>query len=337
MPVSSHPPAEPTGMYLPVELLAHIFNFACYIDTRLPQTLSIVSSLCRELAEPLLYRSIFVHGPIHLQAVLRQLRRHPDRISLILHVALTDHFHATRLDTPGHRNIDNGKYKNLTLRHSARPDNPAYADSFITDVQEFLEMVSPMLQSLYVAAYTATAYESQKLHQEVFSRTYPVLKELGYRSISGCDDEGAWLVRDRKQFPWLERIWLSTGNQPWYYPNTGLPRALRTHCPRLTHIRLFEPGDVIINGFLTDLIAWHGVQLTSADKDEREFEDDNSVSEHSQSSAVIDMAAILWKNPLLGFPKLKRFIVDAGPMMTENAWKTVRDIATRRFDVVALD
>ncbi|KAH7101406.1 hypothetical protein BKA62DRAFT_185450 [Auriculariales sp. MPI-PUGE-AT-0066] len=331
---------SPDAVSLPFELLAHIFSFACYADARLPQTLSVLSSLCRELAEPLLYRSLFIHGPAHLHAVLRQLRRHPHRINLILHVALTDHFHATRLDTPGHPDIEKGKYRNLTLRHSARPDNPAYTDSFMSDVQEFLDMVSPTLQSLYVATYNRTAYE-RTLHQEVFSRTYPVLKELGYRGVSGRDDEGAWLVRDRKQFPWLERIWLSSGDQSRYYPGRGakLPHTLRQHCPRLTHVRLFEPGRELTNDLLADFIAWHGVQLVTADEEGYAYNDNDNDSDYgySQGSAVVDMTAVLWTNPLLGFPKLKQLIVDARPTTNADAWKTLCDIATRRFDVVALD
>lgn len=242
-------------MLLPVELLAQIFRAACCMDTRFHLTLRLVSRLCRDIARPLKYCSLFIHGGEHLHFIVRQLRQYPANIPLVEHVAITDHCHQTRRDVPGHISKPwSHRQPNIQMQITARPEGSVHHDDeFGRDVKAFLDMVAPTLRTLYLAFYSPAPI-TLPTYLEIFrpnnGRRYPKLEEIGYRGSNA--DNRPWNPLDmdpigfipaktgRINFPELKRIWLSGGTQFSGEPIGAFLADIAMACPGLTHLRLHE-------------------------------------------------------------------------------------------------
>ena len=314
-----HPSTE--HMLLPVEILAHIFRATCCIDANFHLTLRLVSRLCRDIARPLKYCSLFIHGREHLHYIVRQLKQYPANIPLVEHATISDHCHQTRHDFPGHNSKPwPNRQPNLQMHSTARPDIAVHKDGeFEGDVRAFLDMVAPTLRTLYVALYSgfdATLPTCNEIFRPKNGRTYPKLQELGFRGsnagrayryipVTECTQGLIPAKTGLTTFPQLKRLWLSGGA---LYGRGSLLTDIAMGCPLLTHLRLHEEHSYTMatfKNFLDRFMLWHGVQIGSP-----VFVESKHRYSWMQRYQIIHTVAVLRSNPLLGFPHLQRVIFD---------------------------
>ena len=305
---------------LPIEVLAHIFRATCCIDARFHITLRQVSRLCRDIARPLKYCSMFIQGREHLRFIVQQLTRYPANIPLVEHLALTDHNHSARRDTPGHESKPYpNRHPNVQMQITARPENH-WEDNELCerDVSTLLDMVAPTLRTFHVAFYSPNWPVYLAIFRPKNGRVYPQLEEIAFRGpksvgqTSTSEEEGNGIVPSRTgrtTFPRLQRLWLSHASRYSDGSAPGFFNDLAMACPKLTHLRLHEESLDTIHRALNRFMCWHGVQL----------------GEMSRFSALIrgatpwdqlqnlDVVSVLQSNALLGFPHLQRLIIDLRP------------------------
>jgi len=310
--------ASADDMLLPVEILAQIFRATCYIDARFHLTLRHVSRLCREIARPLKYCSMFIHGPEHLHFIVQQLTQYPANIPLIEHVALTDHNQPSRYDTPrkGYP-LQPTRHSNMQMHHTARPDNhPPPDEMFARDLRVFFDMVAPTLRTLHIALYSPNMPVYMEIFRPKNARTYPRLEEIAYRaarrmgrelSTPSAGGDGIIPTRTgRTTFPRLRRLWFSALGG--YIDDTehGFLSDLVIACPGLTHLRLHEESTHILQHVLERFMRWHGVQLGET----CQFTSQAPGIFEWERKHALDVVTVLQTNALLGFPNLQRLIID---------------------------
>jgi len=350
-------------MVLPVEILAHIFRAACCIDAQFHLALRRVSRLCRDIAGPLKYCSMFIQGPEQLHLVVQQLAQYPANIPLIEHVALTDHNHPSRYDTAGHNlksKLWPTRHPNVQMYLTARPDHRGNwmihdepESAFMCDIRTFFDMAAPTLRTLHVSMYSPNLSMYCEIFRPDSSRTYPQLEELAYRGANGmwpetlsfeAGGDGTIPVETgRTTFPQLRRLWFS--GPPSRYGHTGQGSEqdffsdLARSCPGLTHLRLHEESAVTLRSFLSRFMRWHGVRI--GETPQLIFQD--SEDEGSDEGRNLDIVSILQTNALIGFRHLQHLTIDLLPehhprrrrsSLTESEREIMYAVASRRREVV---
>lgn len=311
------------AMLLPVEIVTNIFRAACHIDARFHLTLRHVSRLCRDIARPLKYCSMFIQGAEHLHFVVQQLTLYPANIQLIEHVALTDHNHPSRHDTPKDASYPfKPRYSNLQMHHTARPDSYTRPDEeFAHDLRVFLDMIAPTLRTLHIAFYSSNVPMYLEIFRPKSARTYPRLEEIAYRawrrmgrevstSFDSAGGEGIFPTRTgHTTFPRLRRLWFSGLGGDIDDTEQGFLSNLAMACPGLTHLRLHEESSYTLQRVLKRFMRWHGVQLGEQSK----FTSQAPRLRFWERKYTLDVVAVLQKNALIGFPHLQRLIIDLRP------------------------
>jgi len=344
-------------MLFPVEILSRIFRVACCTDVRFHLTLRRVSRLCRDIARPLKYCSMFIQGPEQLHVIVQQLAQYPANISLVEHVALTNHNHSLRRDTPGHKSKPwPDRHPSVQMSFTARPDGSAgnwihdnLESVFVHDIRAFFDMIAPTLRTLHVSFY----WPNLAMYSEIFhpksSRTYPQLEELAYRGANDMWPEvlKTSAKRDgiipavetvRTTFPQLRRLWFSGPPNYQDYIEQDLLSDLAISCPGLTHLRLHEQTAYGFQSFLARFMRWHGVQIGERTQ-MFPYVMGNHVWDQEQS---LDIVAVLQTNALIGFPHLQRLIIDLVPKghhrsrtaLKECDREVLHAVARRRREVV---
>jgi len=312
--------ASADDILLPVEILAQIFRATCYIDARFYLTLRHVSRLCREIARPLKYCSIFIQGPEHLHFIVQQLTQYPANIPLIEHVALTDHNQSSRRDTPKdvYKMFQHRQF-NRQMHHTARPDSyPSPNEMFARDLRVFFDLVAPTLRTLHIALYSSNLPIYFEVFRPTSARTYPQLEEIAFRGKSSMWSEvmTQWTVAGgdgiipsrtgRTTFPQLRRLWLSGLGHYMNNTQQGYLSDLAMACPELTHLRLHEESTYTLQRVLDRFMHWHGVQLGET----CQFISQAPELYEWERKHALDVVSVLQTNALLGFPNLQRLIID---------------------------
>ena len=312
------------AMLLPVEILAHIFRAACCIDAQFHLALRRVSRLCHDIARPLKYCSMFIQGPEQLHVIVQQLAQYPANISLVEHVALTDHNHSSRRDTPGHESKPwPNRHPNVQMVFTARPEgggNWIHNDSesvFVRDIRAFFDMVAPTLRTLHVSFYSPNLAMYFEIFRSKSSRTYPQLEELAYRGATGMGQEALSTLTEgdgiipavesgRTKFPQLRRLWFSGPPNYYDWSEQEFFSDLAKSCPGLIHLRLHEESAITLRSFLEQFMRWHGVRIGESPR--LVFVDPGA--EGSDWGPNLDTVSVLQTNALIGFQHLQRLIID---------------------------
>ncbi|KZV91014.1 hypothetical protein EXIGLDRAFT_750341 [Exidia glandulosa HHB12029] len=262
---------------LPPELLYDIFSRASWNDPILPYTLCRVSHQFHAIATPLLYRAVFVTGAAQLRLVVAQLEAHPDRVSLVQHLALSNHECMPKQYCDSLRwytGPRTGK-KNLSSSYGARVEDYSNtcdqwlpsSERIISQAKRLLAMLAPSVLSLHLLLYGDSTVQEPWIKVAFNStRVYPHLEELAVRAHRL---DGEHFDSHSPQFPHLRRLLLSCSFVDHHFPHF-VPRLART-APLLSHLRIHhvEPDNAftVSQGVVDAVLHSCGLQFPVFEED----------------------------------------------------------------------
>ena len=197
---------------LSVELHAQIFEYACVDDGSTARSLALVSRYIHAVAQPFLYQSLAVRGPVQIHALTSRLAPLPHYLRRIRHLYLAE----LRDDQawPAGRNGDASDLEGWEAACAA--------------IAQLLVLAAPTLETLALTAdcpFTGTS-----IIGHLWSLHLPLLRELAVRGFypfpAGADAEGATMPR-------LRRMYLAANRSPTGLLGSG---GLKDACPLLEHL-----------------------------------------------------------------------------------------------------
>ncbi|KAI0643376.1 hypothetical protein C8Q79DRAFT_883161, partial [Trametes meyenii] len=210
---------------LPLEIHAHIFEFACIDDGTTARSLALVSRYVREVAAPYLYQSIAISGMEQMSEIVGRLDVIPPHLRRIRHLFLSDWTHS--------------QAKERVVRASEEAQDRYEAEK--TLALRILALAAPTLETL--AVVVSCPYTGPSVLGSLFSTPLPHLVDLAVHGFYP-------FPHVPRSVPRLERLHLSGNRNPHGLLQLG---ALDAACPSLTHLHV--SGLVAAISFVEELRA----------------------------------------------------------------------------------
>ncbi|KAI0668203.1 hypothetical protein C8Q78DRAFT_1071507 [Trametes maxima] len=195
---------------LPLELHAHILEFACTDDGTTARSLALVSRYVREVSAPYIYQSIAISGMEQMSELVGRLDVIPPHLRRIRHLFLSDW---TR-----------SQAKERVVRASEDAQDGYEAEK--TLALRILALAAPMLETL--AVVVSCPYTGPSILGSLFTLPLPRLVHLSVHGFYPFPNVP-------RSMPRLERLHLSGNRNPHGLLQLG---SLDTACPALTHLHI---------------------------------------------------------------------------------------------------